>query len=162
MPSSKKKTPGVPCFQRYDPSTKSIGDKRNQRYHLEDVEGIGKAALVRVHIDKYSDADGGYDTDCQRELVGGTGTVIVRGDRRTHCQDKHHDRHSPQFSTFITAYDPSSPDDDAIRQDILVFFTLAVNVRSEIVPPTLTGTNALNRVSSAPIGLLVPAESERP
>jgi hypothetical protein len=125
-------------FQRYDPSTQSFRDKRrNQRNHLEDVEGIGKVALVsfqRVNIYEYSDADGGYDTDCQRGLARRT-VHSNKGGRRTHCQDKYHDRHSQQFSTFITgftAYDPSSPDDDAIRQDKLVFY-VSSQCESEIV-----------------------------
>ena len=55
----------------------------------------------------------------------------MREDTRTHRQNEHHNRRSEQFPTFITAYDPSSPDDDAIRQDILLAISQSiVRVRS--------------------------------
>ena len=44
----------------------------------------------------------------------------MREDTRTHRQNEHHNRRSEQFPTFITTYDPSSPDDDTICQDILL------------------------------------------
>ena len=65
------RTLGLPCFQRYDSRTQSIGDKRgNHRDHLGDVEGIGKAAFVSfqgVKVYEHSDADGCHGTNWARK-----------------------------------------------------------------------------------------------